>query len=105
MPVARRKKYWWLKRKGVCSKFTGIVFGVVPQYQGKGIDYYMIVEGAKVIQEKKQYNELELQWQGDFNPKMLNISLNLGAKQSRLLTTYRYLFERNTEFKRHPELN
>ncbi len=98
-------KYLWLKKKGICNNFTGIVFGVIPEYQGKGIDYYMIVEGAKVIQKKKQYDELELQWQGDFNPKILNISRNLGAKQSRMLATYRYLFDRSKEFKRHPVLD
>jgi hypothetical protein len=92
-------------KKGVCNKFTGIVFGIIPEFQGKGIDYYMIVEGAKVIQQKKQYHELELQWQGDFNPKMLNISKNLGATKSRLLCTYRYLFDRSKEFKRHPILD
>jgi len=97
-------KYLWLKKKGVCNKFTGIVFGVIPEYQGKGIDYYMIVEGAKVIQQK-HYNELEMQWQGDFNPKILNISRHIGAKQSRILTTYRYLFDRTRELKRHPILN
>jgi hypothetical protein len=98
-------KYLWLKRKGICNKFTGIVFGVIPEYQGKGIDYYIIVEGAKVIQNDKQYNELELQWQGDFNPRILNISKNLGATQSRILATYRYIFDRSKEFKRHPVLN
>ena len=98
-------KYLWLKKRGTCDKFTGIVFGVVPEYQGMGIDYYMIVSGGNVIQKKKQYNELELQWQGDFNPKILNISKHIGAKQSRLLTTYRYLFDRTKEFKRHPILN
>lgn len=98
-------KYLWLKRKGICDKFTGIVFGVIPEYQGKGIDYYMIVEGAKVIQSKTDYNELELQWQGDFNPRILNISKNLGASHSRILTTYRYIFDRSREFKRHPILN
>ena len=103
--VFEKIKYLWLKRKGVCNKFTGIVFGVIPEFQGKGIDYYMIVEGAKVIQQKTQYNELELQWQGDFNPRILNISRHIGAKQSRLLTTYRYLFDRGKEFKRHPFLN
>ncbi|MEO8413076.1 MAG: hypothetical protein ABI472_05425 [Ginsengibacter sp.] len=98
-------KYLWLKKKGVCNKFTGIVFGVIPEYQGQGIDHYMIVQGAKVIQQKNQYNELELQWQGDFNPKILNISRNIGAQHSRMLTTYRYLFDRSKEFKRHPILD
>jgi hypothetical protein len=98
-------KYLWLKRKGICNKFTGIVFGVIPEYQNQGIDYYMIVEGAKVIQKDKQYDELELQWQGDFNPRILNISKNIGATQSRMLGTYRYIFDRNKEFKRHPILS
>ncbi|MBA2563019.1 MAG: hypothetical protein H0V14_08930 [Chitinophagaceae bacterium] len=98
-------KFALLKWKGICDKFTGIVFGISPEFQGKGIDYFMIVEGAKVIQANTKYNELELQWQGDFLPKMLNISKNLGAEQSRLLTTYRYIFDRSKEFKRHPVLN
>lgn len=95
----------WLKKEGMNDKFTGIVFGVIPEFQGKGIDYFMITEGAKVIQTKTRYKELELQWQGDFNPKILNISKHLGATQSRVLTTYRYLFDRTKEFKRHPMLN
>lgn len=98
-------KFLWLKRKGINNKFTGIVFGVIPEFQGKGIDYYMIVEGAKVIQETTKYNELELQWQGDFNPRILNISRHIGAQESRLLTTYRYIFDRSKEVKRHPLLN
>ena len=98
-------KYLWLKKKGICNKFTGIVFGVIPEYQGMGIDYYMIVEGAKTIQNKTKYDELELQWQGDFNPKILNISKNLEAKQSRMLATYRYIFDSSKEFKRHPILD
>ena len=95
----------WLRRKGVNNKFTGVVFGVVPEFQGMGIDYYMIVEGAKVIQTKTKYEELELQWQGDFNTRILNMSKHIGAKESRLLATYRYLFDRGKEFKRHPILN
>ncbi len=97
-------KFLWLKHRKICNKFTGIVFGIVPEFQGKGIDYYMIVSGANVIQSRKRYDELELQWQGDFNPKILNISKNIGAKHSRILTTYRYLFDRAKEFKRHPFL-
>lgn len=103
--LVEKLRLLWLKKRGVNTKFTGIVFGVIPEFHGKGIDYYMIMEGAKVIQSKTNYTELELQWQGDFNPKILNISKNIGAKQSRLLTTYRYLFDRGKEFKRHPILN
>ena len=103
--LIEKLKFLWLKFKGKNNKFTGIVFGVIPEYQGKGIDYYMIMQGARVLQTQTPYTELELQWQGDFNPKILNISKNIGATQSRLLTTYRYLFDRTKEFKRHPILN
>lgn len=97
-------KFLWYKWRGECKNFTGIVFGIIPEYHSKGVDYYMIVEAAKMI-KAKNYDETELQWQGDFNPKILNMSKNLGAEQSRLLATYRYLFDRTKEFKRHPFLN
>jgi hypothetical protein len=47
-----------------------------------------------------------MQWIGDFNPKMLNIALNLGdTTRSRVLVTYRYIFDRTRPFKRHPILS
>ena len=98
-------KFLWLKRKGTGRKFYGIVFGVIPEYQGKGIDTYMIVEGATAIRKSNKYEFMELQWIGDFNPKMLNVSESLGAKRSRKLITYRYLFDRTKEFKRTPVIN
>jgi hypothetical protein len=98
-------KFLWIKKTKKVTKFTGLVFGIVPEWQGKGIDAYMIMEGAKIIQRKPTYDDYEMQWVGDFNPKMLNIAESLDAKRSRKLTTYRYLFDRNMEFKRHPFLS
>jgi len=86
-------------------KFTGILFGFIPEYQGKGLDSYLIVEGAKIIQVGKLYEEYEMQWIGDFNPKMINVAEGLGGFVNRKLTTYRYLFDRNQPFKRHPILS
>jgi hypothetical protein len=81
-----------------------LVFGIIPEFQGKGIDSFMIVETAKVVQASKQYSQYEMQWVGDFNPKMLNIAESIGATVTRKLATYRYLFDRNKEFIRHPSL-
>lgn len=98
--------FLWLKKFKPNKKFTGIVFGVVPEWQGKGVDAYIIAESAKVIQHPSvSYTEYEMQWIGDFNPKMINIAQNLGeVHKSRNLTTFRYLFDRTKEFKRHPIL-
>jgi hypothetical protein len=99
-------KFLWVKSTKPCTKFTGIVFGIVPEFQGKGIDAFMVAEAAKVVQQPSiAYTEYEMQWIGDFNPKMLNVAENLGdVYQSRRLVTYRYLFDRNKPFQRHPIL-
>jgi hypothetical protein len=98
-------KFLWIKRTKPNNKFTGIVFGVVPEFQGKGIDAYIIVESSKIIQPFTTYTEYEMQWIGDFNPKMINMAETLGDTfRSRTLTAYRYLFDRTKEFKRHPVL-
>jgi len=97
-------KFLWVKATKKCTKFTGMIFGIVPDFQGTGVDSYMITEGAKIIQFKLSYQEYEMQWIGDFNPKMINIGESLDTYRSRKLTTYRYLFDRDKEFKRHPVL-
>ena len=103
--VIEKLRFLWIKKRGNVKKLTGVVFGVTPEYQGTGVDYYMILQAARVLQTKTNYKDFEMQWQGDFNPKILNISRNLGANVSRTLTTYRYIFDRTKEFKRHPILN
>jgi len=104
--LLHKLKFLWVKRTKPCKKFSGIVFGIVPEFQSRGIDAFMVAEAAKVVQvPDSPYTEYEMQWIGDFNPKMLNVAENLGdVYQSRLLTTYRYLFDRNKEFSRHPIL-
>ncbi|MBA2423546.1 MAG: hypothetical protein H0V61_10040 [Chitinophagales bacterium] len=103
--VLEKIKLLWYRYTGKCNRFVGIVYGIVPEWQGSGIDYYMIVEASKIIQSKNKYTELELQWQGDFNPKMLAISKQLGCSQSRKLATFRYLFDQSKVFERHPMLH
>ncbi|REJ84807.1 MAG: hypothetical protein DWQ44_08205 [Bacteroidetes bacterium] len=97
-------RFFFLLRKKVSQKIIGLVFGIVPEHQGKGVDSYMIVEGAKVIQNHTDYLDFEMQWVGDFNPKMVSIAQSLGTYKSRTLVTYRYLFDRNIPFSRHPVL-
>ena len=97
-------RFIWMLRRRKVKRFIGLVFGVVPEHQAKGVDGFMIVEGATLLQKEKLYSEYEMQWIGDFNPKMISIAINLGTERSRTLCTYRYLFDRSRPFERHPML-
>ncbi|MBU6158964.1 MAG: hypothetical protein KGP35_08035 [Bacteroidetes bacterium] len=98
-------KFLWLKTFRKNKKFNGIIFGVIPEFQAKGVDAYMIVEGGKIIQGRQLYEEYELQWIGDFNPKMMNVAESLGTQISRRLITFRYQFDPSLPFNRHPLLS
>ena len=94
------------KWMGRCKTMYGIAFGVVPEHQRKGVEAAMIVSASKLFQQKGQvpYTELQMNWIGDFNPKMMHVAEQIGAKVYKTHHTYRYLFDRNKEFKRHPEI-
>ncbi|MGE5519560.1 MAG: hypothetical protein ACM3VS_06480 [Candidatus Dadabacteria bacterium] len=103
--LLHKLKFLWIKKTKPCKKMVGIIFGIVPEFQGKGVDSYMIAEAARVVQPETPYTEYEMQWIGDFNPKMINVAENFGdVYRTRKLITYRYLFDRTKEFKRHPML-
>ena len=104
--LLQKLEFVWRQKFKPAKKFVGVVFGVVPTWQGTGIDAYIIGECSKIVQVPPYpYNEYEMQWIGDFNIKMINVAESLGETfRSRNLTTYRYLFNRMKEFKRHPFL-
>ena len=41
---------------------VGLVFGIVPAHQGRGLDGALITATRETIQEKLSYNTLELNW-------------------------------------------
>ncbi|MFM1858444.1 MAG: hypothetical protein RLZ05_1504 [Bacteroidota bacterium] len=98
-------KFLWVKWTKPNRRFTGIIFGIVPEHQGKGVDAFMINEAKFVVQALHKYNYYELQWIGDFNPKMINVAEGLGDTYlTRRLITWRYQFDRSLHFERHPIL-
>ena len=98
-------KFLWVKWTKPNPRFTGIIFGIVPEHQGKGVDAFMINEAKFVVQALHKYNYYELQWIGDFNPKMINVAEGLGDTYlTRRLITWRYQFDRSLPFERHPIL-
>lgn len=105
--LLHKLKFLWLKRFVPNKKFVGLVFGVIPEWQGKGMDSFLIGAAHQYIAGPDMpYTAYEMQWIGDFNPKMINVGKGLGdVSETRRLTTYRYLFDRTIPFSRHPLLN
>jgi hypothetical protein len=96
---------WHTVRK-TNRKAFGIMFGIVPKHQGKGVDGAMIMNAREVLQEKYQrYDEYEMNWIGDFNPKMINVVEQVGGFVSKRHATYRKLFDPSKPFKRAPILS
>ena len=85
-------------------KVFGLIFGVHPDHQGKGVEGYLIKKTGDHIQHLKHYDDLEMTWIGDFNPKMLKVVEGLGATRCRTFITYRKLFDPNAPFERMPKV-
>jgi hypothetical protein len=95
------KFLYYLKKKTITRARISIM-GVVPKYQRFGVESAIFWHMDKVMKRKPQYNEMELSWVGDFNPKMVSIYESVGGVRMKTHFTYRYLFDRNKPFKRTP---
>jgi GNAT superfamily N-acetyltransferase len=96
-------KFLWYKTFDKTNrKIFGIIFGVVPEHQKKGIEGAIVMAADDVVRPKKRWDEIELVWVGDFNARMIRTCEILGAKMAKRHITYRKLFDETKEFKRHP---
>jgi hypothetical protein len=100
-----KMKFIWHTLRKTNRKAFGILFGIVPAHQGKGLDGAMIMTAREILQEKyDRYDEYEMNWIGDFNPKMINVVEQVGGFVSKRHATYRKLFDESKPFKRAPIL-
>ncbi len=84
------------------TRAKGMLMGVIPQYQGKGIESAFILHLGAVFEQLPHYTELEFSWVADFNPPMRKLWMAVGAVPAKKYITYRYLFDPRAEFKRYP---
>ncbi|MBT1702656.1 hypothetical protein [Chryseosolibacter indicus] len=104
--VLGKLKFVWHQLLKTNRKAFGILFGVVPEHQGKGIDGAIVSAGRKVLQEEyRRYDDYEMNWIGDFNPKMINVASQVGGDVVKRHATYRKLFDESKPFKRSPILH
>ncbi|MFI3327709.1 MAG: hypothetical protein R3Y70_00995 [Rikenellaceae bacterium] len=101
------KLLWALKVSKSCDRIFGVIFAVTPELQGKGVESAMMQATLDqyLLTPKNHYKTLEIAWIGDFNPVMNRMIINyVGAKQHKMHTTYRYLFDRTLPFSRAPRM-
>lgn len=101
--LLQKLQFLYYKTFAKSKRIVGLAFGVIPEYHGQGIDNYMIIAGKNEF-SKMHYTDYEMQWIGDFNPKMINVAKNLGSNLSRRLRTYRYHFDNTRPIERHRTL-
>ncbi|MFC3415836.1 hypothetical protein [Algoriphagus hitonicola] len=103
MDLIGKLKFLWYKTFSPPNKMLGLVFGVVPEHQGKGVESAMIISYDKMSNSPSfPYKTIEMNWIGDFNPKMMRVCEQLLAEIYKTHHTYRYLFDREKPFERHP---
>ena len=100
--IINKLRFLYLKRKKTMTRARGVLMGVIPKFQGLGVESAIILKLVEVFERKSHFEELEFSWVGDFNPKMRKIFMSVGAVSAKHYITYRYLFDRNAEFKRYP---
>ena len=94
-------KFLWHKRFSKNQKMLGIIFGVIPEHQGKGVDGAIILASLENINNlSNKYPVTEIKGIGDFNKKMILVLKQVGGDINKIHTTYRYLFDREKPFER-----
>lgn len=87
------KFLWYFKTKG-CRTMLGIVFGIAPEFQGKGIEAAIFKELGNRVQMKKSYDHVLISWIGNFNQKMMHLlTALLDAVPYKKFITYRFIFK------------
>lgn len=105
LDLVGKLKFIWHKWRKTCNKMFGLVFGIVPAHHGKGVEGALIMAARKMVQDDyHRYENFEMNWIGDFNPKMLRVAEQVGGHIAKTHITYRKLFDESKEFKRHPFL-
>jgi GNAT superfamily N-acetyltransferase len=98
--------FLWHKWRKTCRKMFGVAFGVIPEFQGKGIEGAIIIKMRDIVQKSyRQYDDFEMNWIGDFNTTMIKMCQLIGGEVVKTHATYRKLFDESKPFERHPITN
>lgn len=98
--------FYNLRIRKSCTRVIGRIFGVVPEHQGKGLEAGLVKAFEKIARKPDfHYNELQMNWIGDFNPSMIKVVEQIGGKVFKTHITYRYLFDPSRPYTRAKVVN
>ena len=83
------------------KRMFGLIYGMAPAYRGMGVDSAMLANSHPAL-IAAGYTDIEMNWIGDFNPRMLVVTRSMGARICKTHVTYRKLFDANRPFERCP---
>ena len=81
-------KFLFFKWRTPAKRATGVVFGVDPDYQGTGLAFGLVTSVIERLSQEKKYENVELNWIGSFNSKMISFLSRLEAVLVRKHATY-----------------
>lgn len=75
-----------------------LVFGVIPQHQGKGIKGVLIKDiDNRALNNDYPYKVIEMNWIGNFNPTIRKVAGQIGAKVRKTHVTLRCMYDHAKE--------
>ncbi len=104
MGLINKLRFLWLKNRRIFSRARITVMGIRPKYQKSGIESGIFWHMDKMMKNFPEYNEIELSWVGDFNPKMRQLHESVGGYFAKRHITYRYLFNSPGEAQKATEI-
>jgi hypothetical protein len=100
--IWQKMQLLWDLKRSKATRIFGVIFGVVPDFQKMGMESALAVtlekEGLK--DPHLNYQSLEMNWIGDFNPKMMKVAEMVGGKIFKEHRTLRIIFDDSIDFER-----
>lgn len=93
-------KFLWLKNGRTITRNRVLLAGVIPEFQNSGVIAALFLQFALATRNKSWYNEIELSWVGDYNPRMRKVYEQIGAVPVKRHITYRYMIDPSVPFAR-----
>ncbi len=94
-------KFLYHKFARTNKKMVGRGFGIVPEFQSRGVVAGIVEYCRRVVQDeiRGRYIDYEMNWIGDFNPKMVKVAATIG-EVVKTHTTYRKMLDKELVFER-----